>query len=210
MSRLADDDPCACGHARDDHEPTGCRVCDCPERSPFVITREDGSTYEAWRRPFEKGHELSVRHGATSPRLTSERAAVVLRQLQSEFPWVGDADGIVVDALCRALAVLDPLDRYVLDVIEGRAEAYPRKGAPRTGVEAVPPHVYEQWSRTHRAVLDAASRLGMTPTDRARLFKDAGWAKRLAVQQLEESLAPLRATGAELLARRRAALGRGT
>ena len=61
--------------------------------------------------------------------------------------------------------------------MEGTTSAYPRKGCPATGPEAVPDKVLTALARLENTIIQAAGKLGLTATDRAQLFKDAGMAK---------------------------------
>lgn len=146
----------------------------------------------------EPGNLLAVRHGAGSERLVSAKAAEVLAELMASYPWLEEVDGVVLDTLVRAKARHDLLADYIDRVIEGTAEAYPRKGRPTTGIEAVPDVVWQQVSREARTVLDAASRLGFTPRDRAELFRDAG----MAAHYGGERVAQLGERGSQIRARR--------
>lgn len=140
------------------------------------------------------GNTLAARHGARSEKLVSERAQAVLAELMTQYPWLEEADGVVLDTLCRAKARFDMLDSYATDVIEGTREAYPRKGFPQTGVEAVPPQVWTALARSENTIISAAGKLGMTATDRAQLFKDAGIARHYG----SGSLATFAAKGRKL------------
>lgn len=123
------------------------------------------------------GNTLAVRHGAGSDRLVSERATAILGELRESYPWLVDADALVLDVLVRAKVRLDALDAYITGVLDGTTTAYPRKGQPETGIEAVPDRVWQQVSRESRTVVDAAAKLGLTATDRAQLLKDTGLAR---------------------------------
>lgn len=132
----------------------------------------------------EPGNRLAVRHGARSPSIVSERAEAVLAELRQQYPWLQDVDAPVLDVLVRAKARHDLLDDYVSAVLEGTTQAFPRKGSPRTGVEAVPDRVWQQLSREARTVLDAAAKLGFAPSERAGLLKDAGMAVHFGGQRI--------------------------
>ncbi|MDA8289954.1 MAG: hypothetical protein M0014_16185 [Actinomycetota bacterium] len=132
------------------------------------------------------GNLLAVRHGARSERLVSERAAQVLDELRETYAWLIDADVVVLDVLCRAKARHDALADYVEGVIEGTVEAYPRKGFPQTGIEAVPDRTWQQLSRETRTIIDAAAKLGFTATDRAQLMKDTGMARHFGGERVAQ------------------------
>lgn len=144
-------------------------------------TRRDGTPSSApqpargysWP-PFEPGHTASVRHGAHSERLVSERASAILEELREQYVWLVEADALVVQVLVESKARLEALNDYVTGIIAGTTKAYPLKGRPTTGVEAVPERIWQQISRESRTVLDAASKLGFTPRDRAELARDTG------------------------------------
>lgn len=127
--------------------------------------------------PYQPGNTAALRHGANSERLVSERAKQVLAELIERWPWLEQADGVLVDVMVKAKVRYDALDEYAAGVIEGTTEAYPRKGYPTVGVEAVPDRVWTALARQERSVIDAASKLGLAPVDRAQLFKDAGMAR---------------------------------
>ncbi|MDA8297417.1 MAG: hypothetical protein M0004_12675 [Actinomycetota bacterium] len=146
------------------------------------VAREDARESKGPARGYKwadatAGNTLAVRHGAGSDRLVSERATTILADLADSYPWLVDADAIVLDVLVKAKIRMDALDGYITAIIEGSAKAYPRKGQPETGIEAVPDKVWQQVSRESRTVVDAAAKLGLTATDRAQLLKDTGLAR---------------------------------
>jgi hypothetical protein len=95
-------------------------------------------------------------------------------ELVQQFPWLNDADVITVDTLAEAVSTHQRLTRYIDDVISGRERAYPRRGAPRTGVEAIPERIWVALERSRKAVLDASGKLAMNPIERAGLAKALG------------------------------------
>lgn len=187
--------PCECDHLRRDHTPAGCSRCNCQERAPTVVRLKDGTEHESWgtftnRAPeFGAGNTVAVRHGTRSDRLVSERAERLLAELSSQWPWLADADALTVDVLLKSKVRYDALDEYVAGVIEGTREAYPVKGRPRTGVEAVPDRVWLALARNERSVLEAAAKLGLNPVERAQLVKDARLGQYYAAQNVEEMVA---------------------
>lgn len=147
------------------------------------IVRKDGSIArtEGPARGYKwadatPGNALAVRHGAFSDRLVSQRAQELLAELLEQHPWLNNADGVVLDVLVRAKVRYDALDEYATDVIEGRRQAYPRKGYPSTGIEAVPDRVWQSLQRQENIIIQAAGKLGFSAADRASLYRDAGMA----------------------------------
>lgn len=179
-------DPCECGHRRSAHIPKGCTECACVMKAPYQTVRKDGTLHEGWREEshetFQPGNVVPLRHGLLSrdpdeAMGISERAERILAELTARYRWVETADGVAVDVLCRAVARYHAVDEFICGVMDGTVEAYPRAGAPQTGIEAVPRHLWEQVQRNERSVLDAVAKLGLTPVDRAALFKDTGMAR---------------------------------
>lgn len=186
---------CECGHTRRQHWPKGCLECECVERAPNFMVREDGSEHESWgmeRVPFEPGNTAALRHGERSrgqvESLVSEEAQRVLAELMAVWPWLADADAVTVDILCKAKARFDRIDRYVNAVIDGEITAYPRKGKPTTGIEAVADYLWQALARHERTVIDSASKLGLNPVDRAALFKDTGMAQHYGREGVEKMI----------------------
>jgi hypothetical protein len=112
-----------------------------------------------------------------------------------EFPWIGNADQVTVDLLCRAKARYNALSEHADGIIEGRILAYPRKGFPRVGVEAVPARCWEALRHAERAVMDSAAKLGMNAVDRGRLARDLGFASNLRFEANQRAGAALAAEG---------------
>ncbi len=135
-------------------------------------------------RPVEQGNQLAVRHGAHASTLVSERAEALLSELRQQYPWLEGVDAPALDVLVAAKCRHDLLADYISDVIDGTRPAYPRKGFPGTGVEAVPDRVWQQLSREARTVLDASSKLGFTPTERAQLLRDVGVARHYGADRI--------------------------
>jgi len=150
---------------------------------------EPASGY-TWEQ-FSAGHTKSVQHGATSPRLVSERAESVLAEMMTDFPWLASCDAVLVDVLIKAKTRHIMLSEWTEKVITGEVEAHARRGRPRTGIEAIPDQVWRALEGAERSVTNAASRLGMSPVDRASLFKDSAVARRLGT----EAVAALSAEG---------------
>jgi len=167
-------------------------------RTPPPRRRKDGTLASVpepasgytWE-PFAAGHTRSVQHGATSPRLVSERAESVLAEMMATYPWLASCDGVLVDVLIRAKTRHLMLSEWTEKVITGEVEAHARRGRPRTGIEAIPDQVWRALEGAERSVTNAASRLGMSPVDRASLFKDSAVARRLGT----EAVAALSAEG---------------
>jgi hypothetical protein len=136
--------------------------------------------------PAEPGNTLALRHGANSPRLVSERAAEILEEYREKYPWLNaELDGVLFDDFIKSKARLDMLHEYVAGIISGEVEAYPRKGFPRTGVEAVPDRLWQQLARESRIVADLGAKLGFAPTNRAAMYRDCGMAWHLGSPGVE-------------------------
>lgn len=136
--------------------------------------------------PATPGNTLAVRHGGWSDRLASERAQTVLAQLLDLYPWLEEADVVTLDVLCKAKARYDAFDDYATAVMEGSRQAHPRKGFPSTGVEAIPDRVLTAMARLENTIISAAGKLGLTATDRAQLFKDAGMARHFGGDRIAQ------------------------
>lgn len=131
-----------------------------------------------------------------------ERAAGLLAELREEYPWLEQADGVLVDLLVRSAARVQMLSEYVDGVVSGEREAYPRRGFPTTGVEAVPERVWLALAQAERNVALAAGKLGFAPADRAKLFRDAGMARSLELAAGREAVRQLAERGRRLRAAR--------
>lgn len=154
------------------------------------------------RPPFEPGNEMSLVHGASRAHL-SRRAITEAQELHGRlveaYPFVEQYDVAQVERYCREETRARLLHEYVMGVSTGEIEAKRvKKGAPTTGIEAVPPYLWAEASRANVNAAKLAQDLGLDPTGRWKLLKDAGWARHLA----GDAVGSLRATGRELRARR--------
>ena len=143
--------------------------------TPRQMTRKDGSTTSSWgqasgsRPPFAAGNKLAVRHGAYSRELVAAKATEVLAELQEHAPYLDSLlDQMPMEQLLDAEAKRRMISEYI-DVKVAEA-----------GIEAVKPNVLTEYTRLTAVAQKAASDLGLTPTSRAKLLKDTGWARRLA------------------------------
>ncbi len=148
----------------------------------MAVSRE----LQPWQRPpFEKGHTLTMTHGAWSPRRVDPLATELVEQM-------ADLDYLVSDpsyrpalwAWARVQLISEWLDEHgPLD----------DDGTPRPALDAL--HRFE------RLAADARSRLGLDPLSRARLGRDVTAAKfdlaRLWQAEWEEEQAQKAAGAAE-------------
>ena len=153
-------------------------------RRDRTVTRSEGAARGYKWADATPRNTLAVRHGAGSESLVSAKADAVLQELMDEYPWLIEADGVIVDVFVRAKVRFNVLSDYIDDILNGRREAYPRKGYPTTGVEAVPDRVWQQVSREARTILDVGAQLGLSPLSRATLMKDTSLARHFAEQDL--------------------------
>jgi hypothetical protein len=108
--------------------------------------------------PFEKGHTLSLVHGADSERSIAARAELVRPRLYEVCPWLHDTlDVIAVDRFLRAEARALMLHEHIVSVTE-------EKGAGK-----VPVRLWEQVTAADRLAAQLGNTLGLDPTGRARL-----------------------------------------
>jgi hypothetical protein len=138
--------------------------------------------------PFKDGNLVAARHGAHSSALVSERAAELLAELRQDRPWLEELDSALLDTFLKAKVRLDLIDDHVALIISGEVEAYPRRGFPRTGIEAVPNRLWEQLARESRIVADCAAKLGFAPTSRSSLYRDLGAARYFGNRPTIEAL----------------------
>jgi hypothetical protein len=126
--------------------------------------------------PFEKGHTLSIVHGADSERTLEARAAELRPKLFELCPWLEQVDVIAVARFLRVEARSLILEAYMAGLID--------QGGPGT----VPIRMWEQANATDRLAGDLGSKLGLDSAGRAQL--------RQTVASTEATLADLRADGA--------------
>ena len=137
--------------------------------------------------PFEKGHELSVKHGTRSERLVAARAAEIREQLLEAHEFLAQA--IFTEALeryCRLEARARMLDSYIVDLVEEK------------GVETVPKTLWDSATRVDMAAAKAGQDCGLDPSGFARAARDLGFAKSLGQQQNAKRLTALSETGRAL------------
>lgn len=143
--------------------------------------------------PFAPGHELSVKHGARSPRLVARRATEMVEQgdlptfvqlVEGPLPWLRDGDAWAVTSWQRSEARVTLVQEY-LDTV-GVVDA---EGRLRESTFAL-------LARMERAAADCRDRLGLDPTSRVRLLRDTASAahSHAATSALEKVAAAGRAT----------------
>lgn len=109
---------------------------------------------------FDPGHELSLRHGAYSPRKVDPLARELVEQVAAQVPYLA-ADPSYAPAVwawARAEAQVQLLDEYLQEMgsIDGD----------------VPRPLLETFRHFMRLAADARSRLGLDPMSRAKLGRD--------------------------------------
>lgn len=143
--------------------------------TPTTLVRRDGTTTQTFgdRRgytwpPFEPGNTKSLKHGAFSPRSIAARSELVQEALLDVCPWLIDVDTEAIARYCRAEARARMLHEHVMRV------------ADESGVEAVPAYLWTEASRAETNAQKAGQDLGLDPTGRLKIAKDAGLAKHFA------------------------------
>lgn len=141
--------------------------------------------------PFEKGNTASVTHGLSAITqgrgeilpITQARIEAHFQELLKRYPHIHDVDLAQFRSYCDADAKATIIGEWIDQVLKGEAEAHPRKGSPRVGVEAIPDHIY----RAHRAYMSQARELardlGLNPGGRYAVAKDYYTAARTAKAQ---------------------------
>jgi hypothetical protein len=171
------------------------------------VVSKNGRVSESWGHVepapvFEVANTASVVHGAHRDTLVVQRQAEELHALYSErYPFIDDYDVAQVRRMCREEVRAHLLHEYIEEVCDGRREGRVPRGssAPLTGIEAVPPYLWTEASRANQTAAKLAQDLGLDPTGRYKLLKDAGWAKHLAggraAEMAERGKARLQARG---------------
>lgn len=132
-----------------------------------------------WRRSYRwanwgAGNTGSVRHGANSERIVTERVIDIAEYLFANCPWLVEVDGAAIERYCRAEARA----RLLSDEIE--------RVAAEVGIGKVRPHLLTEVGRAEANAQKFGQDLGLDPTGRAKVLKDLGWAKQLHQGRLEE------------------------
>ena len=117
----------------------------------------------------------AVKSGADSPKLVSDDAKRVLGELMEMLPYLHEADGMLLDALIKDKVMFDRYALYEEALVTEQA----KNSKGETGIDAVPRNVIDRLGALSRNIQSGCRALGMTPTDRAALFKDQSWAKAL-------------------------------
>lgn len=133
--------------------------------------------------PFQPGNTKAVRHGLDAlvrperhQRVLPEVQARIeahFEELRARFPHLDEADAQQFRLFAEADAKAQLLGEWIDAVIFGEQEAFHyNANAPRTGVQAVPDHIY----RAHRAYMSQARELardlGMNSAGRSALARD--------------------------------------
>lgn len=143
------------------------------------------ATAEWQRPPLQPGNELSMTHGARSPRRVSAAAQEVLAEAQEiNASWLASADEWTLQAWCEA---------------EGRCRLYRQHLAelPLTDGEGKPWAADTQLLRWEGRAAALRSKLGFDPLSRAALVRDVATASALdtSAKPQETGLAVLRGRG---------------
>jgi len=155
------------------------------DRSPLVAVEDQP---EPWRPrpargyswpPFQRGHTLSMVHGANHEPTIEARAAEVREHLFELAPWC--ATDVFVPAVARYLRA-EARELLIHDYITGVAAD--------KGVGAVPVRLWEMATACSNAAMKASALLGLDPQSYSRLRAVTGHA---AVT--EQTLADVEATG---------------
>jgi hypothetical protein len=150
--------------------------------------------FEGQRPPFQPGHELSVQHGAYSPRKVDPIADELVRLVLADpdVPYLrAAAYRPALIAWARAEAQVQLLSEYL-----EKAAAATDDGVGDLDLE----RVRTAYLLLHRAEVRASSgrqRLGLDPLSRAKLGKDVAIGSAVAGRALQD----WQAKGAELAAR---------
>lgn len=156
-----------------------------PTDDQAVELDHDGTPLEPWQRPpFRPGHELSMKHGAYSPRRFEplaeelvERTVTAASAPSSSTPWLVEPSyrpALWAWARCEAQAQL--LTEWLLD----HGGAIDEDGQVQGAAALL--------ERVERRGITLRSRLGLDPVSRARLSSDVASAGGLSVAQLMAAL----------------------
>ena len=161
-------------------------------------TRKDGEVVQS-RPPFEEGNKVALRHGVYSPERIRVEAQEVREALASHAELLGaDIFAAEFEALCWEQAILNLAQNYIMGVVSGEIEAYPVKGRPTTGMEAVPERIWQARDRAAANAHKFRTACGMNAQGFVGLVKELGWAQHLTGGQVKDLLSK----GAELRALR--------
>jgi hypothetical protein len=132
--------------------------------------------------PFEPGHEITMKHGAWSPRRVDPLATEILAEVEPTVTWWTPADRPAVWAWAQAEARLQLVVEYLANLAQddnagGMVDA---EGEVRSAANLLVK--LEKTASYHR------SRLGLDPLSRARLKRDTA-AAEVDVAQLLAKLA---------------------
>jgi hypothetical protein len=121
------------------------------------------------RPPFEPGNELALVHGARSERRLNAVADEHRPELVAVAPWLDDA--AFGDALARYLRA-DARARLLHDHIVGLVA--------KVGVGKVPSFLWRDVAAADRLAAQLATRLGLDPTGKAGIMRDASMARHFS------------------------------
>lgn len=131
--------------------------------------------------PFEKGHELSMKHGAWSPRKVDPLATEMVERVTTDLEWLTPADMPAVWAWARAEAQVQLVTEYLIAAAEITGDGVGDLDADRVKAAYLLLHRAEARATTGR------TRLGLDPLSRARLGRDVAAANvDLAALMAEE------------------------
>jgi hypothetical protein len=159
-------------------------------RDDTPVTERQSARGYSWP-PFEKGHTLSVRHGAFSDRIIGERALEIRDLLLDRYPYLAyDAFMEAVYRYTRAEARAVILHTYIMQKLEAE------------GVEAVRPYLWAEARGADALAQKCGQDCGLDPAGHARIARDLGLAADIRGRQAATNLANLQDKGRRLSALR--------
>jgi hypothetical protein len=132
------------------------------------------------------GNLTAVRHGAYSMKQRKILSDEIAQLTISEAPWVLDFDWPTIQAYAMSMSTLKLLHEAAMNIalaVDGE-----------NNVVKVPAYIWSEISKATTNVLRAADNLGLSPSGRAKIMKDAGIAQHFN----SERLASLVTRGKEL------------
>lgn len=120
-------------------------------------------------------------------RILSTSADIVRQALIGVYPWILESDAVAIEQYCRAEARARILNGHILEICE------------TAGIAKVTPQLWTASINADSVAMKAATSLGLNPTGRLSIAKDAGFATHFRGQQIND----LAAEGAKMRKARR-------
>ena len=147
----------------------------------FTEIMKDGNIgYGGPKVTFSHGNLAAVKHGASSKQMQKILADEIAQLTIQDAPWVLDMDWPTIQAYAMSMSTLKLLHQTAMEIALDKET----ENGVAKGVLAVPAYIWSEISKATTNVMRAADNLGLSPSGRAKIMKDAGIAQHFNAERL--------------------------